>query len=341
MKAHISEEKKKEVQTLKKLISEYPIIGIVDLTGLPSQQFQKMRSKLKDEVIIKVTKKRLIKLALRESEENKPGILKLEESLQDSMPAIIFTSQDPFKLSKKLTKNKSSAPAKVGQISPRDIIIPAGPTSFSPGPIIGELGQAGIQAGIEAGKVIIKKDFKLLAEGEEINERKLGILTRFGIMPMEIGLNLLSLYQDGEVFTKDVLSIDEKQCLDNITKAVLEAKNFAIGICYTNEETIALLIQKAYLEAKSLAESQNIATNDSVEKLIKKAETTSRIVKDNLNIQDNIIKGTEEEQKQEKEVELKKASPLPYTKETEKEAQDIITAMKDKAIKENNAHGGN
>ncbi|MBI2112759.1 50S ribosomal protein L10, partial [Candidatus Woesearchaeota archaeon] len=36
-----------------------------------------------------------------------------------------------------LEKNKSNAPAKPGQVAPKDITVKAGATSFAPGPIIG------------------------------------------------------------------------------------------------------------------------------------------------------------------------------------------------------------
>lgn len=336
MKANILK-KKQEVENLKRLISNSPVIGILDLVGLPSSQFQKMRAKLKNSVIIRVAKKRLIRLALKEAEKDKPGITRLEEALKDCIPAMIFTSQDPFRLSKTLSKSKSNAPAKVGQKAPREIIIPAGPTSFSPGPIIGELGQSGIQAGIEAGKVIIKKDCLLLKEGETITERKLGILTRFAIMPMEIGLNLVSLYENGIIYGKDVLSIDEATYISNIIKAVQEARNLAINVNYPTKETIIILIQKAYFESKSLAKSSNISTED-VKKLIKEAEDTSKNLINELNVQkseEDISK--EKVKKKSEEFEIKQ--PMPYSEETAKRAEEIILEMKDKAIRKD-AHGG-
>ena len=44
-----------------------------------------------------------------------------------------------------LEKSKSNAPAKPGQTAPSDLVLPAGETPFTPGPMIGELGQLGIK----------------------------------------------------------------------------------------------------------------------------------------------------------------------------------------------------
>ena len=51
-KAHVSEAKKKEVEIIKKALAENEIIGILDLTSLPSAQFQKLKHKLKDRLSI-------------------------------------------------------------------------------------------------------------------------------------------------------------------------------------------------------------------------------------------------------------------------------------------------
>jgi len=147
-KAHVSEIKKKEVKLLKEILSKNEIIGILDLTNLPSAQFQKLKNKLKKVMSIRVSKKSLIKLAISSSIENKKGIEKLEEYLENTMPALLVSKEDPFKLSNKLLKNKSRMAAKPGQISPKNIEIPEGPTSFPAGPVVGELGAAGIKAAI-------------------------------------------------------------------------------------------------------------------------------------------------------------------------------------------------
>ena len=60
----VQEWKKQEVESLKNLILEYPVLGIVDSTNLPSMQLQKIRFKLKPDVLIKMTRSRLLKLAI-------------------------------------------------------------------------------------------------------------------------------------------------------------------------------------------------------------------------------------------------------------------------------------
>ena len=216
----VQEWKKQEVESLKHLILEYPVIGVVDSTNLPSMQLQKMRFKLKPDVLIKMTKSRLLKLALEQLKDKKQGIEKLEEYLRYNIPVLLFSKKDSFKLSKFLIKNKSSAPARPGQKAPNDIIVPAGPTEFTPGPGIGELGQAGLKTGVEGGKIVIKEDKLIVKEGDVITDKVAAVLAKLGIQPMKIGFNLLATYDSGLIYNKNVL--EEKIIRDpkliNLTK---------------------------------------------------------------------------------------------------------------------------
>lgn len=62
--AHVAEWKIREVEELKNLIDQYPVIGIANLVGIPAKQLQQIRNKLRGEAVIRVSKKTLIKIAL-------------------------------------------------------------------------------------------------------------------------------------------------------------------------------------------------------------------------------------------------------------------------------------
>jgi large subunit ribosomal protein L10 len=253
-----------------KLMEEYPIIGVVNMTSLPTKQLQNMRAQLRETVVLRMTKRRLIKKAIEAAKAKRPGIEKLEEHMK-GMPAMIFTKNNPFALYKKLEKNKSSAPAKAEQEAPKDIQVKAGPTGFAPGPIIGELGAFGIKAGIENGKVIIKADTVVAKEGEVINQQLAAILSRLGIEPMEIGLDLRAVFEEGNIYTSKVLAIDEDEYKDNITMAAAWALNLAVEATYPTKETTPMLVQKAFREAKGVAVEQGIMSKDLAEDILTKA----------------------------------------------------------------------
>ncbi|MGM5483787.1 MAG: 50S ribosomal protein L10, partial [Nanobdellota archaeon] len=87
--------KKSQVEKFIEKEEKYPIIGIVNVEGLPTPQLQAMREKLRDKVEIIVGKSSLIKLALKKESEKKKGVEKLINEMK-GMPALIFTEQNPF-----------------------------------------------------------------------------------------------------------------------------------------------------------------------------------------------------------------------------------------------------
>ena len=142
MAAKIARYKKEIVQDFSKLMQEYPIIGVANLTNMPAAQLQKMRKSLRGRVLIRMTKVRLLKHAFAQSKSK--GIEQLEPYLK-GMPTLLFTKENPFRLYKVLQDSKSAAPAKPGQKAPKNLVIPAGPTPFAPGPVISELGKVGLK----------------------------------------------------------------------------------------------------------------------------------------------------------------------------------------------------
>ncbi len=281
-KPYVNENKKEQVKELVALGKKYKVFGIVDLANLPSLQLQRMRKQLRGKAEVKMAKGRVIKVALDQL-KNKIGdkLTYIKETI-DGMPAMIFTNEDSFKLYKQLAKSKSSAPAKAGQKAPKDIVVKAGGTSFAPGPIIGELGALGIKTEIKDGKIHIKEDSTVLKEGEVINNKTAELLTRLGIEPMEVGINILSTFEDGIIYTRKILEVDETEFINNIKLLHSEAFSLAMHIKYINKDTIELMLQKAHTEANALAQSQDILTNDNVKQVIAKADAQAQALKSKI-----------------------------------------------------------
>lgn len=327
MKRAVPEKKKSIVDGFVKIIKEYPIVGIVDVENMPTKQLQKMRAQLTGVVLIKMTKKRLMRIMFEKAKESRKGIEELSTHLR-GMPALIFTKNNPFALAKMLDENKSSAPAKPGQKATKDIVVPAGPTPFSPGPVIGELGALRIKTGIEDGKVAIKEPVVVVKEGEEIKPNVASILSRLGIEPMEIGLNLVALYENGLVFTSDVLKIDVGEYINNVARAASESFSLALSIGYATADTISLLIQKAHSDAKALALSESIVADEVVIELLARAESEMQALGSGIDLpaKEESKAEPKKEQKTEPEAEKEavpegesKAEPKADAKEESKE----------------------
>jgi len=278
----VSPEKQQQVQQLVQKLKEYPIIGVVNLENLPAAQFQVMRKNLLESgVVISVARKRLLQRALQESK--KDHLDQLQEKLE-GMPALLFSKGNPFALYSTLQKSKSEAPAKPGQKAPRDIMVKAGPTSFAPGPIISELAAVGIKTKVEQGKLSVIADTIIVKEGETISPKVAETLKRLDIKPMEIGLNLVVVWENGLVFAAKQLHIDEAEYAQKLTTAAQWAMNLAIEAAYPTQETAETLLQKAFREAKALGLEQNILTEETRGEILAKLERAAVAVKQEANL---------------------------------------------------------
>ncbi len=267
-KAHVSEQKKASVDNLVKLIDKYSITAIVNMENLPARNLASMRTKLRDKVEIIMTKKSVMEQAFARSK--KPEIKEMTKHLVGA-PALLFTQENPFALFKTLKKNQSKAPIKGGQIAPTDLVVLAGPTNFPPGPIIGELGQLGIKAGIDQGKVVIKLDAVLAKAGTVVSDKAAGFLTRMGVEPMRIGLNVIVAYENGKILDSKVLDIDEDRFMADLKACALAAKSLAFNTAYATPDNIKELVQKAHYDAAGLALEASLLTDENAREVLAKA----------------------------------------------------------------------
>jgi len=255
------ERKKASKQQLLKLIKEAPIIGVANLENLPSPQLNKMRKKLRKDITMYMTKKTIAKKAIEELKDTKKGLDQLQNQLK-GMPALFFTKENPFKISKIIRKNKSKAPAKPGQTATTDVIIKAGPTQFPPGPIISDLGSVGLKTGVENGKVAIKEDKTILKAGETFTERETNVLGKLGMEPMEIGLEIEAVLEGETLYNKEVLSIDDQHYINQMNQAINESLNLSVFIEYPTKQNIKTLITKAFINSKHISELKGKETKE-------------------------------------------------------------------------------
>ncbi|PIN76180.1 50S ribosomal protein L10 [Candidatus Woesearchaeota archaeon CG10_big_fil_rev_8_21_14_0_10_37_12] len=274
--------KKDVVKRIAELGKKYTIIGIVDMTNLPASSLASMKRKLRDSVEIVMTRKTLTELGIKKIKLDKEK--EILEKLK-GMPAILFTKENPFKLYKIIKQSKTPAAAKPGDKAPYDLIVPAGPTPFTPGPIISEFAQLGIKAGVENGKIAVKADAIVAKEGAVISDKLASMLQKLGIEPMEVGLDLHTVYEAGTIYPKSVLDVDEKQFMENLNTALSEGFNLAIEMVHLTKYTAETLITKATREARNVGIEANIMSPELVADILSKAQTIATNVAKDVKIE--------------------------------------------------------
>ncbi len=264
---HLPAWKKDEVAEITKNAKEYKLIGLVDMYGIPAQQVQQIRRNLRGTAVIKVTRNTLIRHAFDEI----GGEIKNLSQYISGHSAIIFTNENPFKLFRQLEKTKTKMAAKPGEKAPEDIVVQGGPTSFKPGPIVGELQQAGIPAAIEGGKVKIRETKTVVKKGGVIPAKLAAILVKLDIKPMDVGVALQAAYYENSIYEPSVLAVDETVILGQIALAARQAEALSIESAFLTTDTAAAVLTKAVRDARGLAVEAAIYEKDVVDAIIGKA----------------------------------------------------------------------
>lgn len=280
--AHVAEWKYGEVKELTNLLTNNKVVGIIEIGGIPAPQMQKMRNNLHGTATIRSAKNNLIFRALDDAEKQIKRISCLRESVI-GQTAIIATDISPFKLFAQIKSTRTMAPAKGGETATHDIAVKEGDTPFKPGPIVGELQKAGIPAAIQEGKVVIREDKVIVKEGEKIPNDVAQMLTRLEIFPIEIGMSLHAVFEDGSIFKPDVLDIDLDEMLGRMSLASLNAFNLALEAGWYNKFTIKPLITKAHNSALILALEQGILTKETINNVLSKAHVSMLALKNLTN----------------------------------------------------------
>jgi len=272
---HLPAWKKDEVEDIKKNAKTYKLVGLVDMYGIPAQQVQQIRRNLRGKAVIKMTRNTLIKHAFDEI----GGDVKNLTRFLSGHSAIIFTNDNPFKLYKQLEKTKTKMAAKAGEKAPEDIVVPAGPTSFKPGPIVGELQQAGIPAAIEGGKVKIRETKTVVKKGAVINPKLAVALVKLDIKPMDVGLALQAAFHEGSVYEPSVLAVDETVILGQIALASRQATALSLEAAIPTKDSMSALLTKAVRDARGVAIEAAVYEADVVDAIIGKAQRESQVIK--------------------------------------------------------------
>jgi len=272
--------KAEEVKETKSLIQQYKALGVASLQKVRAAQLQGLRRKLKNSAHLCVIKNSIVRRAIAECKD-KSGLEKLEEHLTGAN-IFLFTSLNPFKLVLLLEKSRMKATAKAGDVAAYDVTVPAGNTGLPPGPIISQLSAVGLPTRIEGGSVWITHDTLVAKKGDVIPMNLANVLSKLGIKPVEIGLTMKTVYDDGLIITEEQLRIDLEEFQRSLKEAYAHAFSLSLNATYPLAENITQLLQMAHYEAYRLALNADLPAPDIIADLVRKAHTEMLSLKTRL-----------------------------------------------------------
>ncbi|HEV2316771.1 MAG TPA: 50S ribosomal protein L10 [Thermoplasmata archaeon] len=274
----IRPEKAQRVELLTRQILDAPLTAIIGIRGVPASAMQDMRREMRARGHpMVVAPNSALRHALERAAAERPALKPLLDHVVDQT-ALLVAEANPFALAQELDRTRSPTPARGGELAPNDIFVPAGTTSFKPGPIVGELQHAGFPAAIEKGKVVLKKDVTIVKAGQPISREVATMLTRLDIKPLEVGLNLRALVDRETFYPPAVLAIDLDAQRDELVHAHRLALGLAMEIAWFSPATIEALVIKGHRGALAVAIESGYPTPATIPALFAKAIRQAKAV---------------------------------------------------------------
>ncbi|QEE15960.2 50S ribosomal protein L10 [Promethearchaeum syntrophicum] len=265
----VSTTKIQEVEKISALVKDFKVIGLAKLEKVPAKALHNLRDTLRGDVIIRMSKKKLIQKAFKASK--KKNLTELADNIL-GITAMLFTNMNPIKLAQFLESKAVKGPAKPGDLAPGDIVVKAGDTKIAPGPIISELSQnLKLQTLIKNGTIHIREDKVTHTVGQLIDTKQAQLLGRLGLEPMTIKLDFYSAWEDGEIIPTEVLHLNIDTILDNVRLAASEAINLSLELGIITSDTIKPLMAKAIRSSIALAVNLPIFIPEMVDQYMAKA----------------------------------------------------------------------
>lgn len=255
-------------QQLQELPSKYKVVALVRMEKVRSSQLLPLRKKFKGEVEIVSVKDKVAQKSL--STLKIPGIEKLAEKLVGQC-VLMFTNMSPIKLNILLGKNKIMMAARGGDKASIDVVIKAGNTGITPGPILTDFKEAGVSTKIDQGTVWITKDSVAAKKGDVISGKLATLLSKLDVKAVEAGIVLNSALEDKVVYNQEELTVDVEAYRTAFAQAHQEALSLSIEIGYVTKENVNMILGKAAQQARSLAIAAGFLTDDTKDAIIQRA----------------------------------------------------------------------
>ena len=264
-------------QQLQKLPKEFEVIALSKMTKVRATQLMAIRKKFRDEIKITVIKNKVAKKAFEKVKEIQ-GIDNLSEQLE-GQSALMFTNINPFKLNSILSQNKVFLQAKGGDIANKEIIIPAGNTGITPGPVLSEFKEANVATKIDQGSIWVSKDTTVARSGQIISQKLASLMSKLNIKPIEAGISITFAISDGLIFNESELGIDLGEYKNELIRSFQEAIALATASSYVTKDTIGPLIKRAHQHAVALSRESRYLSRENLENtLLPEGERQARLL---------------------------------------------------------------
>lgn len=248
------------LENTKECFTTYENYMILNLHKVQSTQFKNIVSALPSNLKILFAKNKIMKKVLNEIDPVK--YKNLIDSINGNILIAFFDGMNPRDVLDVSGRYLRKAHAVPGDIAKKDVVVPAGPTGLAPEKI--NLFQAAkMNTKINKGKIDVASDHVLIHAGEPVGISEANLLNMLNIMPFEFGMDITKVFENGEVFGKDILLIDEKCISTMISEAIASIAAISLGAGFTTEASVPYEINNAFVDVQKIAFGLGINIDES------------------------------------------------------------------------------
>lgn len=235
------------------LLDEFTQILIVNADNVGSNQLQNIRGGLRGDSVVLMGKNTMMKRSVRMHAEKtgNNAFLNLIPLLVGNV-GLIFTKGDLKEVSEEVAKYKVGAPARVGLVAPIDVVVPPGNTGLDPSQT-SFFQVLNIPTKINKGTVEIITPVELIKKGDKVGSSEAALLAKLGIRPFSYGLVVLSVYDNGSVFSPEVLDLTEDDLVAKFAIGVSMVTSLSLAISYPTLAAAPHMFVNAYKNVLAVA----------------------------------------------------------------------------------------
>jgi len=243
----LSKTKKTEYfEKMTRMLGTYDKVFVVGVDNVGSQQMNATRKSMRGKAEILMGKNTLMRKVLKDFLEANPGHFweNIEEKMSGNV-GFVFTNYDLPKVRDMILANRVPAPARVGAVSPVDVVVPAGPTGCDPGQT-NFFQVLQIPTKIVKGQIEITTPVNLIKTGDKVGSSEAALLQKLNIRPFSYGLSIDCVYDHGSMFSVAVLDIDEKYLAAAFHRALSQVAAVSLQIGYPTQASLPHSIANAF-----------------------------------------------------------------------------------------------
>lgn len=228
--------KSKYFTKMEGLLEEFPRCFLVSADNVGSKQMQQIRIALRGRAEVLMGKNTMMRKAIRGQLAKLPALEKLLPYIAGNV-GFVFTNEDLLDIRDVISGNQKEAPAKAGAISPVDVMVPAGNTGM--GPEKTSFFQAlAIPTKITKGTIEILSDIHLVKKDEKVGASESALLGMLNIRPFHYGLICRTVYDNGSVFSPDILDIKDDDIIAKFCQGISNVAAVSLAIGYPTAASV-------------------------------------------------------------------------------------------------------